>query len=110
MNTAAKNWNDLDDLMDVHTMSSTDEECINEIQSVIEKYGLTGKFGVSLLHKHFDLENDEILLETNDPIQRELSSRPVKISEISSKDYIPTIIRFDDGQKYGCSYCSKDHC
>ena len=110
MQTQTKNWNDLPNLTDVHELTSKDDSCINELQSVLEKYGLTSKFGVALLHKHFTIEDDEVLLEKNDPIKKTLTSRPIKTSKVKNDGYATTVWRFDDGNRYGCSYCRKDHC
>lgn len=108
--TQPKNWNDLPDLMETHELSAHDEKCLAELQLVIEKHNLTSKFGVSLLHKHFEIADDEVLLEKNDPITRELISQPVKVEEDMNQSFAVTQWRFDDGYRYGCSYCKKDHC
>lgn len=105
-----KNWNDLPTLTDVHELTQEDDSCLKEVQTVIEKYGLTSKFGVALLHKHFTIEDDEVLLERNDPKEKVLTSSPMKISELQKGDFATTIWRFDDGHRYGCSYCNKNHC
>ncbi|WP_027879261.1 hypothetical protein [Mesoflavibacter zeaxanthinifaciens] len=110
MKAQTKNWNDLPTLTDVHEISAKDDLCLKELQSVIEKYGLTSKFGVALLHKHFSIGDDEVLLEKNDPVEKLLTSSPIKISEINNEGYATTIWRFDDGHRYGCSYCNKNHC
>lgn len=110
MNTVSKNWNDLPDLIDVHELSENDDQCLKQLQAVIEKYNLTSKFGVALLHKHFDIENDEVLLETNDPKLRTLTTRPIRIKEGDSQNYATTIWRFSDGNRYGCAFCKKNHC
>lgn len=109
MGSTTKNWNDLSNLMDVHELTQNDDQCLIELQSIIEKHGLTSKFGVALLHKHFEIEEDEVLLESNDPILRTLTSQPIKTEKAESGDYATTIWRFDDGHRYGCSYCKKDH-
>jgi hypothetical protein len=62
------------------------------------------------LHKHFEIEEDEVLLESNNPLERTLTSRPIKTNQAENVDYATTIWRFDDGHRYGCSYCAKDHC
>lgn len=110
MNAQTKNWNDLPNFMETHELTDHDEKCLEELQSVIEKYNLTGKFGVSLLHKHFEIEKDEVLLEKNDPVTRELTSRPIKVASNMEESYAVTQWRFDNGNRYGCSYCAKNHC
>lgn len=109
MKLQTKNWNDLSKFEDVHKITTTDDLCLKEIQQVVEKYGLSSKFGVALLHKHFDIGEDEILLEKNDPITRSLITQPVKASEAQNESFATTIWRFDGGNRYGCSFCKKDH-
>lgn len=46
----------------------------------IEKHNCIDRFGVALLHKHFDLQEDEVLLETTDVDGREQWIRPIKES------------------------------
>jgi hypothetical protein len=110
MNTRVKNWNDLPDLMQAHELTKKDEQCLEDIRLVIEKYKLTSKFGISLLHKHFDIEEDEVLLERNDPITRELTLSPLKVTESMNLNYATTQWRFDSGALYGCCFCAKNHC
>ena len=110
MQTKSKNWNDLENIIDVHELTNKDEQCLNDLQAVIEKYGLTNKFGVSLLHKHFDIADDEVLLERNNPKERTLTSSPIKIEEAEKPEYMTTMWRFDDGHRYRCSYCNRNHC
>lgn len=108
--TEARNWNDLSGVIDAANLNSVDEQCLAEIQAVIEKYGLTNKFGVALLHKHFLIDKDEMMVERNYPKERKLVTTPVRAADAREKDLIATIWRFDNGSRYGCSYCNKDHC
>ncbi|MFD0935605.1 hypothetical protein [Methylobacterium trifolii] len=41
-----------------------------EIKKVLEKHGKVERFGVNLLHKHFDLEDTEVLVESSDKRSR----------------------------------------
>ena len=43
--------------------SNVVKTAIDELGNVIFSHGLTSEVGVCLLHKHFDMSNDEILLE-----------------------------------------------
>ena len=105
----AKNWNDLADIADVVTLTPEDEKCLEEVQRVIEAHNLTAKFGVALLHKHFDIGADEILLEITFAAEKRLEIRPVLAEGVDLKQVMTTIWRFDGGARYGCSYCNRDH-
>ena len=102
------NWNDLPHINDVETVTPEDEQCLNEIKAVLERYGRTDKFGITLLHSHFPLADDEVFLEHTDEQARTLLSRPVKYSEILNKPYRPTVWRFDGEKAQGCAYCPLD--
>lgn len=104
-----RNWNDLAEVVDVMTLDSRDEECLRAIQGVVESFELTGKFGVALLHKHFDIGDDEVLLETHDAAAKTLTTRAVSSSEVDLPSIATTVWRFDGGARYGCSYCNRDH-
>jgi hypothetical protein len=43
---------------------------------VLERHGAASRFGVMLLHRHFALTDEEVLLETCDVVSRTLTSRP----------------------------------
>lgn len=109
MSDEVKNWNDLADINDVSEFSDDDESCLNEIQAVVEKYGMQKRFGVSLLHKHFDIHDDKMLVERYNPATRSLTLRPEKIEDLKDQDLITTMYRFDGGVRYKCSSCNKDH-
>ncbi|HEY9853212.1 MAG TPA: hypothetical protein V6D28_27315 [Leptolyngbyaceae cyanobacterium] len=102
-------WNDLPNINEVDPFNENDEECLNEIRTVLEKYNLTSRFGVALLHKHFQVLNDEVLVESCDAKHRTLSTRTVKALEAENMNLITTMWRFDGGIAYKCSYCKKDH-
>jgi hypothetical protein len=36
MDTITKNWNDLPNLMDVHELTNNDDQCLQELQAIIE--------------------------------------------------------------------------
>lgn len=121
MNTQLEpiNWNDLDDLDEASSpFSVSDQACLDEIRQVLERNGKTRRFGITLLHKHFDLANDEVLLETPNPTDRTLSTRVMKVSELEEVSHDCTAWRFDGGTirpmwacaggEYGSHYGYKD--
>lgn len=78
MNAAAA----LPHLHDVRPLDASDAPCLAEIEAVLARHGKAGRFGVSLLHRHFDLAEDERLVEVIDAESRTLTSRPVKAGEL----------------------------
>ena len=57
---------------------------------------LKGKFGIARLHDHFDLERDEVLLETSDEQSRTSVTRVVPRASLSAAA-VPAIISDGEG-------------
>ncbi|MEU2224451.1 hypothetical protein [Streptomyces sp. NPDC018347] len=49
-----------------------DAEFVRDLAAVLAKHGNLGRFGLCLLHDHFPLAADEVLVETNDTRARTL--------------------------------------
>lgn len=81
---------DVSDFEDVAPRNADDQACLDEIRAVLEKHGRLDRFGVCLLHKHFDLKEGEILKETCDPVARTLTIRPVDKKSVDRDRVIPT--------------------
>ena len=97
-----------DDINVVQPISSQDEACMAELRDVLKRHDRMDRFGLCLLHSHFDIGDDEILLETCDDETRTLTIRPVKKSELDHDDLIFTNWSFDQpGEIQACS--KKDH-
>lgn len=58
-----------------------DEEFVRDLVALLERHGNLDRFGLCLLHEHFQLARDEVLVETNDPRTRTLTTRVVKSAE-----------------------------
>lgn len=84
-------WNDLPSIHDVEEINETDEQCLEEIREILEKYRKTKRFGVALLHQHFTLSDDELLVEHCDIERRTLITAPVKATEYITHHYLPTV-------------------
>lgn len=79
------NWNHLPDLHEVHDeLSAEDRDCLNAISGVLAKFDRLTRFGVTLLHKHFDVASDEVLAEFVDEKGRRLEIKPVKVAEVAA--------------------------
>ncbi len=68
------------DINNVTPFSEDDLPCLSEVRSVLEKHGKVGRFAIQLRHQHFDLGENEALLETVD--DRTLTSRAVDLDEV----------------------------
>lgn len=57
----------IDDLI---PFSTEDEACLAEMKEVLRRHGKLGRFGLSLMHNHFEVADDEMLLEECDVLVR----------------------------------------
>lgn len=72
-------WNHLSDINDVKPLDTKDRACLDAVRDVLAQFGCLDRFGVNLLHKHFEMESDEILVEQVDEAGRKLVTKPVKV-------------------------------
>ncbi|HST69504.1 MAG TPA: hypothetical protein VLI94_07590 [Solirubrobacterales bacterium] len=95
---------------EVESLSSKDQDVIDQVRRVLEENGALDRFGLTLLHSHFDLGPDEVLVETVDADSRTLTIRPLDRSELMRKsDPIQTSWRLDgpDNTPIGVLYCHR---
>ena len=85
----------LPDIDDVQPLSDTDFEVLKEIGEVLRKHKSAQRFGVCLLHKHFDLNEGEELVEETDIEKRISVTRAQKISARDERT-IETMWRFQE--------------
>ena len=71
-------WHQLGHIDAVEPLGDEDYAVLKEVGDVLRKYGKEERFGVCLLHKHFDLSEGEMLVEETDEESRvsTLSVRP----------------------------------
>jgi len=86
---------DLKHIENVLPLNANDNPCIEELKSVLKKYKALDRFGITLLHKHFEMDEDEILLEECDEEARVLILKPVKQNSIKGEKSIETNWRLD---------------
>ena len=89
--------NRLPDVSEARTRTEADKPLMDELVSVLRKHNALDRFGLTLLHQHFDIADDEVLLETTDIANREQLIRPVKKSSLEGINYTETSWRLDSG-------------
>ncbi|MGW8552629.1 hypothetical protein [Streptomyces tubercidicus] len=84
---------------DAEPLGPQDAEFAKDIKAVLEKHGNLDRFGLVLLHDHFAVDRDEVLVETNDVQARTLHVEVEKKAE--TKHAQPSQWRFvaDSGEK-----------
>lgn len=96
--TQPMQWAGVPDIAEVGKLNDADRACFRELRDVLAKYNALERFGINLIHKHFDIAEDECLVETIDHEQRTLIVRPVKKHEIGNA--VETQWRLADGSAY----------
>jgi hypothetical protein len=89
---------DLPRFEDAEPLGPQDAEFARDLKAVLEKHGNLDRFGLVLLHDHFSVDSDEVLVETNDPQARTLHVEVEKKGE--TKHAQPSQWRFvaDSGE------------
>jgi len=104
-------WSKFKNIDAVQPVNEGDADCLLEVRNVLKKHGKLDRFGVALLHSHFDLARDEAMLETCDEESRTLTLKTVNRSEVDPND-VGTIWMLGEGEMIAMSwcrsYCKKD--
>lgn len=101
--------NGLSDVDDVEPFGLNDAACLAEIRDVLRKHGAEDRFGIALLHRHFELVPGEVLLERCDPATRTLVTRPVKADSLRDADVLSTVWISDGSSAQACQrICPRD--
>jgi hypothetical protein len=109
-------WAVTPDISETSPLSETDKQCFKEIRDVLSKFGCLDRFGINLIHKHFEIAEDEALLETIDVEGRTLTVRPVKKTELQNSVETQWLLR--NGESYiacpvwcspGGGHCPRHH-
>ena len=90
----------LKDINEVDPFTDNDRETLALVREVLRERNAIDRFGVTLLHDHFDVNDDEVLVETCDPETRTLTIKPyrneqLKEADINEDGYVQTNWRFD---------------
>jgi hypothetical protein len=72
-------WAPLKDIEDVAPLGEADAACMHDLFAVLKRHGKIDRFGVTLLHKHFPMAEDEVLLERTYSADRRLVLEPAKV-------------------------------
>lgn len=85
-------WQGLPGVDGVVPLNDADNAVVSEIRDVLAKHGALDRFGLALLHSHFEVSDDEVLVESVDLEARSLVVRPMPLSEVVGS-LRPTVFR-----------------
>jgi len=77
-------------------ISESDAKCFYELRQILKKHNALERYGIGLLHKHFDVNEGEVLYETTDVEKRIQIIRPIKIQDITDESIITTCWKLVD--------------
>jgi hypothetical protein len=86
-------WASLPDIDGVEPVNDDDSAVLDEIRQVLLRHGKTSRFGICLLHRHFDVANDEVAIEYTD-VERRESKVVVEKKDDFNMNSIQTMWRF----------------
>lgn len=89
-------WSSLLDVDEVDPVGSDDHKVLKEIQKILKNNGALNRFGICLLHRHFDVNEGEIAVEYTDTENRISTVKVEPVKEIIDKSYLQTMWRFSD--------------
>ncbi len=87
---APLHWSRLPDLRHVAPIDGDDLACMVEVRDVLTRHGCLDRFALHLVHKHFELGADEVLVEYSDPATREQWQRVEPRASASLRAAVPT--------------------
>ncbi|TCV79275.1 hypothetical protein [Sulfurirhabdus autotrophica] len=100
MDTITSMTSTLEPLVDfdqVVPYTDKDHPLFNELYEVLKRHGALRRFGITLLHQHFPITDEEILLEKTNIEDRIMMIRPTQKTELKGKKYLETSWRLDTG-------------
>ncbi len=102
----ALQWARLADLHDVPALDQHDLACMAELREVLMRHGRLQRFALHLVHKHFELAADEVLVEYSDPLAREQLLRVERRDAAVLQSAIPTTWTLAEAQPLVACVCA----
>lgn len=102
-----KKMKTLPDITEAKPLGSADKPLVDELVALLKKHNALDRFGITLLHQHFPISEDEVLVENVDTGARTQLIRPMKKNELGSLNYTETSWRLDSGEPMMACVCVK---
>jgi hypothetical protein len=98
-------WKPVPDISKAQAFTDADADLFEELREVLAKFGALDRFGISLIHDHFEIANDEFLMEFTDIENRTLTIKPVRLSELGELTYTITNWKMTMGDEIATTAC-----
>jgi hypothetical protein len=96
MTLSPTQWAKIADISEVEPVGDKDRKILLEIREVLAKHKALSRFGINLIHRHFELLPDEMLMESTDTVgRRQIVEVRSKTDVVNSEDVIETQWIFD---------------
>ncbi|MGO7367086.1 hypothetical protein [Rhizobium leguminosarum] len=96
-------YQNLRDIDEVPALNEADMACMAELRDVLARHGRLDRFGVTLLHSHFPIHDDEVLVEACDDQARTLAMSVQPKEVLANASLKATSWRLsDDATLVGC--------
>ena len=106
LNTQQMQWAATPDIDEISPFGPQDDECFRDLRDVLKKHGALDRFGIALIHKHFEIADDEVMIEFTDVENRELVVKPIKKAKAQGIDSIVTNWKLTDGDEVAQVICT----
>lgn len=108
----ANPYTGLKDISEVQPYCPTkDKALFSKLREVLREYKADDRFGITLLHDHFEVSNGEWMVETHDEETRTLTIKPYRSEDLSEAkvDLQETNWRFNKtGEVVAMQFCVLD--
>ena len=91
---------------ELETFSDKDAACFKDIRDVLARHGALKRFGMFLIHRHFDVAEDEEMTECTDHAGRTLTILPRKKADIDRAATVPTNWIFTESEEIAAACCT----
>ncbi len=96
--TAATAWARFHDVNEVRPIDQHDHSVLMELRDVLLKHDAMSRFGVTLVHRHFDLQEGEVVVESTDiPNRRQTIEVKAALEVLGRGRILETQWVFDSG-------------
>lgn len=82
VNSNATAWAAMPDVDSVEPRNAADEAIFKEVRDVLERHGAIHRFGLTLIHRHFELKPGEVIFESTDVESRRQIIEPRLAEEV----------------------------